>query len=262
MYPLQRLRHRTLACASYYATCLLYCAIIQTPNSPRLAQAFSTFNIQEQKILSSCNRKSILTPSLYPFGTTGKRMLHLIRNNNTTRHLSSTHNEINDNPEIFRRGDKIQVEVTRFGYLGASVDVIGHNSHDEKDLIPEDQPPLGRGLILQKEIKYFRDARDGLDVITGEILPAYVEGVREEDGKLNISLRIPGGKGKADELANHILDKLKQSENGIILVGDKSSPGEISRAFPGSSKASFKRAVAALYKKGLVKPGPDSICLI
>ena len=161
----------------------------------------------------------------------------------------------------FRRGDKIQVEVTRFGYLGASVDVIAHLSHDDKDLIPESEPPLGMGLILQKEIQYFRDARDGLDVVTGEILPAYIEKVRE-DGKLNISLRVPGGKGKAEDLATIVLEKLKSTEDGSLPIGDKSTPGEISRIFPGSSKASFKRAVAFLYKRGLVKPGTNSINLM
>ena len=161
----------------------------------------------------------------------------------------------------FRRGDKIQVEVTRFGYLGASVDVIAHLSHDEKDLIPESEPPLGMGLILQKEIQYFRDARDGLDVVTGEILPAYIEKVRD-DGKLNISLRVPGGKGKAEDLATTVLEKLKSSNDGSLPIGDKSTPGEISRIFPGASKASFKRAVAFLYKKGLVLPGTNSINLM
>lgn len=40
-------------------------------------------------------------------------------------------------------------------------DVIGHG-HNPDDVLPEGEPPLGRGLILQKEIKYFREARDGV----------------------------------------------------------------------------------------------------
>jgi len=70
--------------------------------------------------------------------------------------MSSSQNDNEGTIAAFHRGDKIQVEVVQFGRLGASVEVIGHNSHLEKDLIPEGQEPLGYGLILQKEIKYFR----------------------------------------------------------------------------------------------------------
>lgn len=164
-----------------------------------------------------------------------------------------------DNHE-FRRYDKIQAEVVRFGQLGASVEVIGLG-HNEEDCIGEDEPGLAYGLILQREIKYFRAARGGLDVIVGEVLPAYVERVRN-DGRLDISLRDPGGKGKADSIGKIILNKLKETEDGTLDVGDKSTPDEINSAFPGTSKGAFKKAVAALYKQGLVKPSPNSISLI
>jgi len=161
----------------------------------------------------------------------------------------------------FQKHDKIQVEVVRFGRLGASVDVIGRG-HREEDCISEDDPPLGSGLILQKEIRFFRDGRGGLDVIIGEVLPAYVEDNSRGDGKLNISLRPPGGKTKAEELAGLILDRLEWTPGGTLQVGDKSTPEEISAAFPGISKGVFKKAIAALYKRGKVRPGPDSISLM
>jgi hypothetical protein len=163
-------------------------------------------------------------------------------------------------PLDFRKGNPILVEVVRFGPLGASVEVIGR-SHNEDDMIPEDEQALGYGLILQKEIGYYRAGRGGVDVVMGEILPAYVEWVRD-DGKVDISLRKPGGKGKAEDLSEMILEKIKESASGEIDVGDKSSPDDINKVFPGSSKASFKRAVADLYKKGLVKPGPKSTKLM
>ena len=59
-----------------------------------------------------------------------------------------------------------------------------------------------------------------------------------------------------------ILTKLKESTDGTIEVGDKSSPDAINKVFPGASKASFKRAVAALYKKRLVQPGSHSTRLM
>lgn len=45
-------------------------------------------------------------------------------------------------------------------------------------------------------------------------------------------------------------------------VGDKSTPEEINAIFPGASKSAFKKGVAALYKRGLVTPGPNSVSLM
>ena len=160
----------------------------------------------------------------------------------------------------FQQADSIQIEIVSFGPLGATVHVVGMG-HSPENLIEENDPPLGRGLVLQQEIHYFRQARDNVDVIRGEVLPAYVERVRD-DGKLDISLRLPGGKSKAEALGKVILERLEWAPDGIVQVGDKSSPQEIGNEFPGVSKGAFKKAVAALYKKGLVQPGPDSISLM
>jgi hypothetical protein len=178
-----------------------------------------------------------------------------------------------DDPEIyqptFKKGDLVMVEVIYFGPLGASVDVVAHNTHNPSDCISQDDPALGRGMILQREINYFRRGRGGVDIVKYEILPAYVENVREgefEEGKieerLDISLRPPGGKAKAQELGEQILDRLKESNNGVLNVGDKSSPEEIDAIFPGASKSAFKKAVSGLYRRGLVSPGSDSITLM
>jgi hypothetical protein len=100
--------------------------------------------------------------------------------------------------ETFKAGDKIQVEVLSFGPLGASVGIVAR-SHDPDDVLPESDDFLGRGLILQKEIQYYRQARDGVDVVRGEILPAYAERVRET-GNVDVSLRAYGGKAKVRTL--------------------------------------------------------------
>jgi len=160
----------------------------------------------------------------------------------------------------FLPGTNVQVEVKSFGPLGASVDVISL-SHDADDLIGDDDPPLAQGLILQSEISYFRQWRHNIDVVKGEVLPAYVERVREiEEGgtpRLDISLRTYGGKAKAKEIGELILERIERGER--IAVGDKSQPADINREFPGVSKGAFKKAVAALYKKKKVKPGPYSV---
>jgi hypothetical protein len=168
---------------------------------------------------------------------------------------------------IFKKHDLVMVEVIYFGPLGASVDVVAHNSHNASDCISQEEPALGRGMILQREIDYFRRGRDGVDVVKYEILPAYVENVREvvvEDGKveerLDISLRPPGGKAKSQDLGEQILERLKVSK--VLYVGDKSSPDEINEIFPGASKSAFKKAVSGLYRRGLVNPGVNSISLM
>lgn len=167
----------------------------------------------------------------------------------------------------FKKGDQVQVEVIFFGPLGASVDIVAHNTHDPDNCIPNDEPALGRGMVLQREIDYFRRGRGGIDVVKYEILPAYIENVYEkvlDDGsveeRIDISLRPPGGKAKAQELGEQILERLKESD-GILDVGDKSTPEEINEYFPGSSKSAFKKAISGLYKRGLVTPGPQSITL-
>jgi hypothetical protein len=228
------------------------------------SHAFSPFPLTQQ------NQSNLLSKSPLIFGT--QQRLVSSSSKRIDRELSklnlSSNNSENDEPEArpapspssqaFRKGNPILVEVVRFGPLGASVAVIGR-SHDQDEMIPEDEPPLAQGLILQSEIKYFRAGRGGVDVVIGEVLPAYVDWVRD-DAKVDISLRKPGGKGKTEDLGVIILDKLK--EVGEIDVGDKSDPLEINKVFPGSSKAAFKRAVSALYKKGLVQPGPNSTKLM
>jgi predicted RNA-binding protein (virulence factor B family) len=152
------------------------------------------------------------------------------------------------------------------------VQVIG-KSHDPSDMIDESQPALAKGLILQKEIHYFRQARGNIDVVRGEVLPAYVERVRESTStsssgvveyRIDVCLRSFGGQAKAQELSDLILQRLYDSRNnnGRLEIGDKSTPQEILHEFPGISKKTFKAAVSKLYKLGLVQPEPYSISLL
>jgi len=179
----------------------------------------------------------------------------------TSRYFSTPggKDDYGDIPAIFKPGDNIQVEVIQFGPLGASVEVIGLGHGDDVPLLPPDAPePYGLGLIIQQEIKYFRESRNFVDVVRGEVLPAFVQNVREEDGKLDITLRSYGGKAKSTEVGSVILDRLRDMPDGRLNIGEKSSPAEINQEFPGVSKSVFKKALGGLYKKGLVKPGPKS----
>jgi len=160
-------------------------------------------------------------------------------------------------------GTPVLVEVASFGPLGASVHVVA-KSHDPKDLPPpeadEDEWPIfGVGLITQQELAYHRDARRGVEVVLGEVLPAYIERAGRLDGKLGITLRAFGGKQKAMDVSQQILDSM---QDGVLALGDKSDPADIAAVFPGVSKATFKKAVSALFKQGLLlKPQPLEIQL-
>ena len=251
-----------------------------------LASRVGAFCVRGRRIaLSTFTGEGWYSPSLPPFGSSpAHECIMMIQRQRTTNQqtspffasrrvklmqqrffsssesgdVSDAEDETTSTP--FQPGDKVQVEVLSFGPLGASVIVVG-DSHDPDCVIPESQPPLGRGLILQKEIHYFRQGRQQVDVVRGEILPAYVERVRE-NGSLDLALRAFGGQAKADELATKILMRLNERPDGVLDVGDKSTPEDIQVEFPGVSKGSFKRAVATLYRLGKVQPGPFSIALM
>ena len=154
--------------------------------------------------------------------------------------------------ELFKRGQQIEVTVQQFGPLGASV-YINNGSVEAK------------GLILQSEINYFRERRyvntenDG-DVLIGEILPAFVERVRD-DGKIDVALR-PVGVTRIEVVGDMIMDALEGSPSGTIPIGDKSSPGDISAYIHGISKKDFKNAIGTLYRSGKVLPGKLETALI
>ena len=236
-----------------------------TSNTSRLARAFR-----------QCYSINIVAPPFHQGrNTVGPTRSHLLSTYDTTVKKVAQRLVLKSTPKddayqpLFEKGDKVQVEIASFGRLGASVDVIAHNSHDPIDCISADEPALGRGLILQREIAYYREKRGGVDIVQYETLPAFVEKVREvefDDGRgvevrLDISLRPIGGKAKALELGEHILQKLID-EGGALSVGDKSSPEDINSYFPGASKKAFKKALSDLYKKGLVQPAPEKITLM
>lgn len=200
----------------------------------------------------------------------------------------------------FTPGTAVLVEVISFGPLGASVDVIGLGHHPEinpqsanaatsdnddnpslneelappQTLITPNTEPVARGLILQREIHFFRQSRGYVDVYRGEILNAFVERVRWSNTnndnistdvgrfKLDICLRTFGAEAKAHEASLRIWQHLSSSSTTLLVVpygnseqqlitsvvpiGTKSSRVEIARVFPGLSKITFKRALQLL----------------
>lgn len=130
---------------------------------------------------------------------------------------------------------------------------------DEVDLLICDTTELGKNVVVN-------DTYSGLiyknDIIRplkrGERCKGYVTKVRE-DGKLDISLEIPGFQ-KVEPNAQNILQYL-QKNGGKLRLTDKSDPDEI-REVIGMSKKTFKQAVGNLYKQRLIEIHPDHIALV
>lgn len=93
------------------------------------------------------------------------------------------------------------------------------------------------------------------EVKVGQILTAYVTKVTE-DFRIDVSLTRTG-KGQVDDAAVRILELLEAS-NGVLELGDKSSPEQI-YTITQMSKKMFKRGVGSLYKEGKVEISDFSI---
>lgn len=223
-------------------------------NQVRLSQRREDLFLFVKKV-STCSQPK--SASLIPFGVSFHRWP-------SQRLFSSAGNDGSDDlteTVDWKPGQPVIVEIVSFGPLGASVHVVAQG-HSPDNLPPEDAewPVLGLGLISQQELSYFRAARDYVDVLRGEVLPGYVEDVREQDSKLRIGLRAFGGKQKAQDIGQQIMDLLETKSNGTLSLGDKSSPADIAKSFPGVSKASFKKALSALFKQGKIqKPGSHEV---
>lgn len=145
----------------------------------------------------------------------------------------------------FQRSQAVQVKILRYGPLGASVLVDS----------------IGQGLVLQQDIVYWQ-ATNGKEPRPGDELPAFVESVRS-DGKINVSLR-PVGYEKINSARNMLLEALEAlpGDVKVLPLGDKSTPDEIWRVFPGMSKGYFKHAVGYLLRLGAVEISTDKMTYI
>jgi len=106
-----------------------------------------------------------------------------------------------------------------------------------------------------------------IDVDQGEIVPAYAQNGREEDGNIfDVTVRRSYGDGRKAKSTDYIgfllLVRLNKIPDGRVHIGERSSPAEISAEFPGVSKRDFKKAIGGLSKKRLVRLGKHVVELI
>ncbi|MDQ0876997.1 putative RNA-binding protein (virulence factor B family) [Paenibacillus sp. V4I3] len=89
----------------------------------------------------------------------------------------------------------------------------------------------------------------------GELVEVRVAFVREEDGRVNLSMRLRKEKGM-DEDSERILSVLQERPGNAMPFSDKTSADVIKDRF-GLSKAAFKRALGKLMKDGLIYQEDD-----
>ncbi len=134
----------------------------------------------------------------------------------------------------YERGEKVTIMITEKTPLGYNAMVNWEH----------------RGLLHESEIHRA--------INPGDEFEGWVKEVRE-GFKIDLTLS-PVGYGRVTDLSGQIIEALK-ANGGRLEIGDKSSPEAIRQQFTTSKKA-FKQAVGALYKKRIIKLGPDSIELL
>lgn len=103
---------------------------------------------------------------------------------------------------------------------------------------------------------FHQDILQPIDI--GQRLQGFVKEIRH-DKKVTLCLQLQGQEAR-DELSQHILDDLK-ANNGVSTLTDKSPPDVIFKKF-NASKASYKRALGALYKQRLIKIDKNKVTLL
>lgn len=136
----------------------------------------------------------------------------------------------------FQEGDKVQLFIKYETALGYIVTI---NEEFE-------------GLLYRNEV--FQDVEENMEI------DGYIKTIRE-DGKIDVSLRPQGFRNVIDKDVDKVLEKLKNSRDGYLLLTDKSSPESIKFQLQMSKKA-FKKAVGNLYRNKLIVLKEDRIELV
>lgn len=132
---------------------------------------------------------------------------------------------------------------------------------DQVNLVIEAETSLGYGVLINDEFEgllfrseVFQELEENM-AVTG-----YIKQIRE-DGKIDVSLRPQGFLNVIDSDVEKVLEKLKNSRDGFLLLTDKSSPDSI-RFHMKMSKKAFKKAVGNLYKQKIIVIKEDRIELL
>lgn len=130
---------------------------------------------------------------------------------------------------------------------------------DEVELIIAEKSDLGYKAVVNHKYEgllYHNEIFDSIH--TGDVRRGYIKLLRE-DGKIDLSLQQQGYEHITDSKVL-ILHYLKEN-NGLLPLGDKSTPEEIYSRLKISKKA-FKKTIGGLYKERLITISDHEVALI
>lgn len=135
-------------------------------------------------------------------------------------------------------------------------DVSSLNEGDQVDLLIYEFTDLGAMAIVNNEfsgILYKNEIFE--DLQPGDKRKGYIKKIRP-DNKIDLALQKQGYEA-VEDVTSQLYKHLEKS-GGFLPFHDKSDPEEIQKEFKISKKV-FKKAVGALYKKGLIQVYDDGI---
>lgn len=121
--------------------------------------------------------------------------------------------------------------------------------NDKVEIMIGEKTDLGRNVLIEDEfcgLIYENEIFEELEI--GDKREAYIKPMRE-DGNIDVSLQ-ELGYGHIVSSSDKLLELLKAND-GVLEIGDKSSPDQIA-LITGMSKKTFKKALGDLYKRKLV----------
>ncbi len=128
------------------------------------------------------------------------------------------------------------------------------------NLIIASDTDIGKKVIINNQywgLLYKNELFQSLEI--GQKVKGFVKNLRE-DGKIDVSLQQQGYRKTIVDNTDKLLAVLK-NKNGFLPLTDKSSPQIIQQHLQ-MSKKNFKKAVGALYKKGLIQLEKTGLRLI
>lgn len=129
-------------------------------------------------------------------------------------------------------------------------DLLDLEEGEEVSLLICDESDLGFSAIINNKyigLLYRNEVYEDLEI--GETRVGYIKKIRLEDQKIDLSLR-PIGFDFILDSKGLVLELIKKN-NGVLNLGDKSSPDEI-RSQLRMSKKAFKQVIGGLYKERLI----------
>jgi len=164
-------------------------------------------------------------------------------------------------------GDKCVVyilEDERSGRIVATEKIRSFIDHDTSKVEVGQKVTIAVYEVTEEYVDFLVDyrytgrlyTRDVESFHIGDIGDGFIQNIREEDGKLAISLS-PVGYDAIMDSADSILQKLDEA-NGFLPYGDFSSPEEIKTTF-GLSKKAFKKIIGSLFRDKKIYITDDGI---